>query len=135
MNQTWLNTIATAKDVAEVAVVGTELAVAKAMEALTCDRAIALYRTVLRCLLVAIVFAALMVGKVAKWGWDNRHRTAIYHWARAAVESQKGRSMLTHGLIAEWVIRQWVEALTERRSTLVQKWRDHADLTLKRIGL
>jgi hypothetical protein len=126
--------IATAKDAeiaAELASKQIETAAvavgAVVVAALTSDTAIGIYRGLLRALMVAIVFAVFIVGKFIKWCWDNRHRTAVYHWVIDAIDSRMGRGLITHGLIAEWIAMQW-------RDTAVKWCRDRTAYGLSRLG-
>jgi hypothetical protein len=95
---------------------------------LTSDTAIGIYRGLLRAVMVTIVFVVFIVGKAIKWCWDNRHRTAVYHWISDAIDSRKGRELITHGLIAEWIAVQW-------RDTAVEWYRDRTAYGLSRLGL
>jgi hypothetical protein len=101
-----------AADAAEKVESAVVTAVVAVVTVLTSDAAIAVYRWVLKAVLLAIVFTVMMASKGAKWCWDNRHRaiktTAVYHWVNDALDSRKVREILTHGLIAEWVVSQWI---------------------------
>lgn len=120
---------------AETTRVQVEAVATAAVEVLTSDKAIAIYRTVFRAVVTAIVFAALMAIRVGRWCWANRHRTAVYHWIHAALDSRRARSVLARGLIGEWVLRQWIDAVAEWPDIVAQKWRDRAATLLARIGL
>lgn len=138
--------IAASKDVAKDAEVAAADAAVKVEEVavtalvavvkvLTSDAAIAVYRAVLRGVMLAIVFAIFAAIKVGKWAWANRDKTAVYHWVYDALDSQRARSMLTHGLIAEWVMAPWIDTAGEWRDRVAQGCRDRSSQALSRLGL
>ena len=120
-----------AAKVEEVAVT----ALVAVVKVLTSDNAIAVYRAVLRGVMLAIVFAIFAAIKVGKWAWANRDKTAVYHWVPDALTSQRARSMLTHGLIAEWLMVQWIDTAGEWRDRAAVVCRDRSAQALSRLGL
>lgn len=94
-------TIATAKEAtatSEKASAQVESFVVEVVKTLTSEQAIGFYRSVLRMVMLAIVFAVLACMKIGKWCWEHRDRTAVYHWVQDAVKSELG--VKTAGVIA-----------------------------------
>ena len=70
-----------------IAAITIEDAAVAVFKALTSPKACAAYRSILQAACLAIVFMALLVGKAARWCWENRDKTAVYHWIRDAIAS------------------------------------------------
>lgn len=103
--------------------------------ALTSETAIGVYRAVLKAAVLAVVMFFMLTQAALKWLWANKHHAAVYHWVSDWLSSKSGKSAVTHVLIAEWVITQWVEAIGDRLDTIAQSWRDAVALVLGRLGL
>jgi hypothetical protein len=148
-SQTWLDAIesymevqseviATAKDAkiaAESASVEVEKVVVAIVEVLTSDKAIEIYRTLLRFAMVAIVFVLFTIGKIGKWLWENRDRTAVYHWIQDAGASKVYWRIKTELVITKWIADRWLDDRIVQRDRLVQVLFDRMELVLARIGL
>ena len=78
-----------------IAAITIEDAAVAVFKALTSPKACAAYRSALQAACLAIVFMALLVGKAACWCWENRDKTAVYHWIKDAVGSRWGLRLRT----------------------------------------
>lgn len=78
-----------------IAAITIEDAAVAVFKALTSPKACAAYRSILQAACLAIVFMALLVGKAARWCWENRDRTAVYHWIKDAIGSRWGLRLRT----------------------------------------
>lgn len=116
-----------ASEVIEVAVVSVGSLV---VAALTSDEAVKACRHILKFIVFAVIitwmFSATLIKAIGKWAWANKHHTAVYHWIVDWMDSQSGKNALTHGLIAEWVMVQWVDTMTDRRNALARHCRAKA---------
>lgn len=74
--------------------------------ALTSESAVNAYRTILKVIVMAVIFAAFCTVKIARWCWENRAKTAVYHWV------QDGRSALRLDARVR-LSRQWVNQALE----------------------
>ena len=138
MKQTWENaidtwsefqaeSIALAKDAEkesqeiagsiEVAVVSVGSLV---VAALTSETAIGIYRGILKAIVLTIVLGFMLTQAALKWMWANKHHAAAYHWVSNWLDSNSGKTAITHALIAEWVIRQWIEVIADRVDATAQ---------------
>lgn len=95
-------TVNEASEVSEKASVQIEGFVVEVVKVLTSEQAIGLYRSALRMVMLAIVFAALTCIKIGTWCWENRDKTAVYHWVQDAAKSELG--VKTAGMIAGAII-------------------------------
>lgn len=79
--------------------------------ALTSEQAIGFYRQSLKFVGITIVITWMFAVKAAEWCWENRDRTAVYHWVEAWLDSPQGKGTIAYGLIVEWVVASWIESL------------------------
>jgi hypothetical protein len=135
-------TIATAKDAeiaAEKASEQLETAVlavgSLVVAALVSETAIGIYRSVLRVLMFSIVFTLFTIGKIGAWAWDNRDKTAVYHWVTDALQSKALWRIGAELTILEWRFGTWVDHLTMVGNQAAQVGRDRMALGLVRLGL
>jgi hypothetical protein len=85
------------------AAVTIEDAAVAAFQALTSPKACQFYRAVLQGACLAVVFMTLLGGKMARWCWESRDRTAVYCWVKDAIESG-----MFNGLILMYAVCQFV---------------------------
>ena len=135
-------TIATANEATEVsekASVLVESFVVEVAKALTSEQAIGFYRSVLRIVMLAIVFAVMVCIKIGKWCWEHRSDTAVYHWVQDVRSSKVFWKARTEVLITKWILDRKVEVITQWADRLLQDGRDRlstgSDRALVRLGL
>ena len=113
--------IATTIEIAAVSV-GTVV-----VEVLTSETAVLVYRVALKAIAFALVMGWLVSVAAVKWCWAHRSSTAIYHWIKAALDTAAVRSALTHILINQWAIKEWVKSSRSAVRSAVQSCRVWAD--------
>lgn len=95
--------------------------------ALISEAAIGVYRGILKGIVLTVVLAWMLTIAAVKWLWNHKHHAAVWHWVSDWLDSPNGRSVLTHALIFEWVLNEWLDAIGQWSGSL----RDRA---LVRIG-
>lgn len=103
--------------------------------AVTSEPAIEFYRGTLKFIVFTLIITWMFTIAAVKWLWSHRRDAAVYHWIADWLDSQSGKTAMTHCLIAEWIIRQWVEVLTDRWDELSRSVREYASKILGRAGL
>ena len=96
--------IAAAIEVAAVSV-GTVV-----VEVLTSEAAVLGYRIVLKAISFALVMAWLVSVAAVRWCWHHRSNTAVYHWIKAAIESESTQWAIVYLFLGQWVLNEWVES-------------------------
>lgn len=91
------------------------------VSALTSDTAVLVYRVVLKSIAFAMVMVWLMSVTAAKWGWEHRADTAVYHWFKDAIGSEFAMAAVTYVILGEWVIVEWFDSI---RSAVVSGVQD-----------
>lgn len=135
MQATAIESAQEAQAAAEVVAAKVEKIAVKVVEVLTSETAIEIYRTVLRWAIVAIAFILFTIGKIGKWCWEHRDRTAVYHWVQDAAESKIFWRVKVEVAIARWIVGNWVHQITLERDRLVQSLRDRMETIRDRVGL
>lgn len=74
----------------EVVAIEVENIVIEVAKILTSDTAINIYKTTLRGILLLIVLVCFTIGKVTLLAWNNRDKTAVYHWIKQLKDSKVG---------------------------------------------
>ena len=122
-----------------VASLAIEEVVIAVFKALTSPQACAVYRAALQAVCLAIVFTAILLGKIAVWCWEHRDRTAVYHWVQDALNFKAFWKVRTELVIVMWILDRKVEVLTQWVDRLVRDGRDRisdgGDRALVRLGL
>ena len=101
----------------------------------TSEAAIGIYRGILKAIVLTIVLGFMLTQAALKWMWANKHHAAVCHWVSNWLDSNSGKTAIAHALIAEWVIRQWIEVIADRVDTTAQSWRDAVDCAMGRVGV
>ena len=109
--------VATTIEVAAVSV-GTVV-----VKILTSEAAVLGYRVALKAIAFALVMVWLVSAAAVKWCWAHRSSAAIYHWIKAALDTAAVRSALTHVLINQWAIKEWIKSLRSAVVSTVQACR------------
>jgi len=109
--------IATTIEVAAVSV-GTVV-----VKVLTSDAAVLGYRVVLKSVAFALVMAWLLSVAAVKWCWQHRSSTAIYHWIKAAIESEATQYAIVYLILGQWVLNEWVDSVRSAVNSIMQTCR------------
>ena len=104
----------------EVAAVGVGTVVVKV---LTSDTAVLGYRVALKAIAFALVMAWLVSVAAVKWCWHHRSQTAIYHWIKAAIESEATQWAIVYLFLGQWVLNEWVDTARSAVRSTVQSCR------------
>jgi hypothetical protein len=116
-----------------------EEVVIAAFKALASPQACAVYRAVLQAVCLAIVFTAILLGKIGRWCWEHRSDTAGYHWVQDARNSKAFWKVRTELMIVMWILDRKIEVFTQWVDRLVRDGRDRisdeGDRALVRLGL
>ena len=91
----------------EVAAVSVGTVVVKV---LTSEAAVLGYRVALKAIAFALVMGWLVSVAAVKWCWAHRSSTAIYHWIKAAIESEATQWAVVYLTMGEWAIKEWVKS-------------------------
>ena len=97
------------------------------VDALTSPTAVLGYRVVLKAIAFALVMAWLVSVAAVKWCWAHRSQTAIYHWIKAAIESEATQWAVVYLTLGEWVIKEWVDTVRSAVAATVQSCRVWVD--------
>lgn len=95
---------------------------------LTSEAAIGFYRQSLKFVVFAIVITWMFAVKAVRWCWENRDRTAVYHWVKDAIGSRWGLRLRTEALGLVLVASVVVDDCWA-------KYREAIDRALVRLGL
>ena len=79
--------------------------------ALTSEAAVLAYRVILKTVAFTLVMGWLLTVAAVKWCWAHRSSTAIYHWVKAALESEFTQSSITYMILGEWVLVEWIDSV------------------------
>ena len=79
--------------------------------ALTSETAVLVYRVALKAVAFALVMVWLLTVAAARWGWEHRSDTAVYHWVKDALSSDFALSAVTYLALGEWIVIEWVASI------------------------
>ena len=94
-----------------------------AVEILTSDAAVLGYRVALKAVAFALVMAWLVSVAAVKWCWQHRSSTAIYHWIKAAIESEATQYAIVYLILGQWVLNEWVDSVRSAVNSIMQTCR------------
>ena len=81
------------------------------VKAITSEAAVLAYRVILKTVAFTLVMGWLLTVAAVKWCWAHRSSTAIYHWVKAALESEFTQSSITYMILGEWVLVEWIDSV------------------------
>ena len=93
------------------------------VKALASETAVLAYRVTIKAIAFALVMAWLLTVAAAKWCWEHRADTAIYHWIKDAAGSEFTLSAVTYMMLGEWVIVEWADSIRSAVTSVVQTCR------------
>ena len=93
------------------------------VKALASETAVLAYRVTIKAIAFALVMAWLLTVAAAKWCWEHRADTAIYHWIKDAAGSEFTLSAVTYIMLGERIIVEWVDSIRSAVSSAIKACR------------
>ena len=94
-----------------------------AVEILTSETAVLVYRVILKSIAFVLVMCWLVAVSAGKWCWAHRSNTAVYHWMNAAIESEATQWAIVYLVLGEWVLNEWIDTARSIVTSTVQSCR------------
>ena len=101
------------------------------VKALTSETAVLVYRVALKAVAFALVMVWLLTASAVKWCWQRRSSTAVYHWIKAAIESEATQYALSYLIFGQWVINEWIDTTRSDVRSTVTACRVWADVVVE----
>ena len=94
-----------------------------AVKILTSETAVLAYRVILKSIAFVLVMAWLLSVSAGKWCWAHRSHTAVYHWIKAAIESEAAQWAVVYLFLGQWVVNAWIDTARSFVTSTVQSCR------------